>query len=222
MCACERVGPAGRVGGYAFVECECCRFVFAPEVTSRSTGGAYTSVYVSPEGQAPTSGWSVDDGFLRPAFALAPTRRPLRILDFGAGESLADDLLRQRGHRVIGLDLAPPRIPHPDRWTGDLLGMRLPSDDFDLLFSFQVFEHLPEPRPILEELLRIARPHAPVLLHTDMEMPEREPGFEQWWYVMPPDHCSFYRHRTFEVFVDGTPHRLAWADDKRVVLLRGG
>ena len=37
-----------------------------------------------------------------------------------------------------------------------------------------------------------------IAIHTDMETPERENGLACWWYATPPDHCAFFRHRTFE------------------------
>lgn len=85
--------------------------------------------------------------------------------------------------------------------------------------AFQVFEHLPEPRPALAELLRLTRPGGLVLVHTDMEAPERdERGFTGWWYVAPPDHCCLFRHRTFAVPLAGTPHRIVWRDPKSVLI----
>ncbi|PRY05321.1 hypothetical protein CLV24_1301, partial [Pontibacter ummariensis] len=48
--------------------------------------------------------------------------------------------------------------------------------------------------------------------------PERDEGFLNWWYVLPPDHCAFYRHRTFEVYLQETGHKMTWKDKKRVIL----
>ncbi len=67
--------------------------------------------------------------------------------------------------------------------------------------------------------MRLTRPGGLVLAHTDMETPERdERGFTGWWYVAPPDHCCFFRHRTFDVALAGTPHRIVRRDPKSVLI----
>jgi hypothetical protein len=46
-------------------------------------------------------------------------------------------------------------------------------------------------------------------------------GFARCWYVAKPDHCALYRHRTFEVYLAHTPHRLSWRDAKTVLIRVG-
>lgn len=216
ICRGDRLAPLGEVDGYPFVECERCAFTFSPVVTLEGMQTLYQEGYHGPRDGGPEAGWS-DDGFLAPALERLPAG-PLRILDFGTGQSVVPDRLRARGHRVVALDVAPPIRPHPDRLTGDLPTLGLPAASFDLVYSFQVFEHLAEPVPILEALLRLVRPGGYLLIHTDMEMPERQGGFTRWWYVLPPDHCAFYRHRTFEWYLARTPHRLVHQDPKVVLV----
>jgi SAM-dependent methyltransferase len=88
---------------------------------------------------------------------------------------------RAAGRPAVAVDLVPPLRPHPDRLTGDLLALRLAPGTFDLAFAFQVFDHLPEPRPFLNELLRLTRSGGLVLVHTEMETEERAHGFARWW-----------------------------------------
>lgn len=217
MCAASDLRPVGTVAGYPFVECVRCAFTFTPLLTQETMDRRYHAGYRGPSEGAPEGGWA-DPGFLAPALALLAGVHTLRVLDFGTGQSRIPELLRAQGHRVIAVDMSPPLEPHPDRLTGSLPSLGLEGEQFDLAFAFQVFEHLPEPRPFLEELLRLTRPGGLVLVHTDMEMPEREEGFTSWWYVLPPDHCSFYRHRTFELLLEGGPHRLVWRDPKTVIM----
>jgi 2-polyprenyl-3-methyl-5-hydroxy-6-metoxy-1,4-benzoquinol methylase len=143
------------------------------------------------------------------------------VLDFGAGQSNLPDRLREVGHRVISVDMFPPRQPHPDRLTGALRELKLEANQFDLAYSYQVFEHLPHPAPELDELFRLTRPGAYVVIHTDMETDDRAGGFADWWYVMPPDHCCFFRHRTFKQYLQNTPHRLVAGTPHLVVMSKG-
>lgn len=219
MCGTPDLHPSGEVEGFAFVECARCGLVFTPQVTPELLDSLYRSGWHGPDEGAPATGWAVDEGeFLDPAFDILGRDRPLSILDFGTGQSHVPDSLRARGHRVQAIDVAPPLRPHPDRLTGSLFDVDLPSQAFDLVYAYQVFEHLPEPRPFLERLLALLRPGGILLVHTDMEMPEREAGFMRWWYVLPPDHCTFYRHRTWDVFLEDRPERVVWRDPKTVVV----
>jgi SAM-dependent methyltransferase len=218
---CERsCRPLAAVGWFRFVECGHCGFVFAPAVRQDAMVRAYERGHHGPDDGAPDVGWASLE-FLGPALDRLGGRWRLNILDFGCGQSYVPAALRAEGHRVVAVDLAPPLQPHPDRLTGDLRTLKLAPGTFDLAFAFQVFEHLPEPRPFLDELLRLTRPGGLVLVHTDMETAERARGFARWWYVAPPDHCAFYRHRTFEVYLAGTPHRLSWRDPKAVLIQVG-
>lgn len=220
MCDDAVLRPAGRVEGYALVECGTCGFAFVPEVTRSEMERLYRSGYHGPDDGAPGEGWA-DPAFLSPALERLADDSPLRVLDFGAGQSRVPDRLREAGHRVVAVDIVPPTRPHPDRLTGDLFELRLEADTFDVVYAFQVFEHLPEPRPFLFELLRLTRPGGLVLIHTDMETPEREHGLERWWYVDPPDHCAFFRHCTFETVLRDRPDRVVHREPK-AVLIRAG
>ena len=117
----------------------------------------------------------------------------------------------------------PPLRPHRDRLTGSLEALGPLDGAFDLAYAFQVFEHLPEPRSTFDRLLYLTRPGGLVLIHTDMETPERAMNsFERWGYVTPPDHCAFFRHRTFEHLLGGdTPHVIVRKDAKSVIIRVG-
>lgn len=218
MCQSDATARIGGAEGYSFVECADCGFVFVPSVQPEQIEPKYRSGEAWAEAP-PEEGWAPDSGFIAPAFERLDDRHPLHILDFGCGYSRIPGRLRRQGHRVTGIDLVPPRRPHPDRLTGDITGMDLPSGQFDLVYAYQVFEHLPEPRPIFDELLRLTRPGGLVLVHTDMETPQRrQQDFFDWFYVLPPDHCSYFRRRTFEKALEARDARLAWSNPWSVLV----
>lgn len=217
ICEGTELAEAGSVDGYRFLECAGCGFAFCPQITAESMRDLYGSGYHDIEEGAPQTGWA-DAQFLEPALARLALLGQLAVLDFGTGQSAVPDRLRSQGHRVTAVDVMPPQRPHPDRLIGDLLAIDLPSDHFQLSFSYQVFEHLPEPLPYLRELLRVTAPDGLILIHTDMETEDRPQRLTQWWYVTPPDHCAFYRHRTFEAILERLPGELVWMDAKRVLI----
>ncbi|MFP4681783.1 MAG: class I SAM-dependent methyltransferase [Chitinispirillaceae bacterium] len=209
---CDRA----QVKKFSFVECRRCGFVFCPEITQEQLSDWYRNGYHGVRDGAPEIGWA-NERFLDPVWNFLP-RSGLLVLDFGAGISLVGTLLRQRDNRVIEVDIARPDNPHPDRLTGEIHTLDIPPRTFDLIYSFQVFEHLAEPLPILRHFARLVKPGGYIYIHTDMETPERKKGFENWWYVTPPDHCSFYRHSTFDQFVENEPLEVCYRDPKAVLM----
>lgn len=221
MCNGISLRTKAEVKKYIYLECQDCSLVFCPKISAGFLKTLYLNGFHGLEEGAPKKGWKKDAAFLDPVFEFLPKEKPLKILDFGTGQDRIPDLLRQEGHRVMAVDLVPPLRPHPDRITGDIMEMDLEPGQFDLIYSFQVFEHLPNPRQILGKLLKLVRPEGIVLLHTDMETEERyKYGFKKWWYVMPPDHCTLYSHKTFEQFAKCTGNQIVWKDEKRVILKR--
>jgi SAM-dependent methyltransferase len=220
-CESRALKDLGEVKGYSFVECWNCGFTFCPYISQELMDRLYALGYHASEEGVPEFGWS-KPGFLEPALALFTPEESLKILDFGCGQSIVPEKLRRQGHKVIAVDVTEPIRPHPERLTGNILDLHLESDQFDLVYSFQVFEHLPNPVPILHELLRLSKPHGYILIHTDMEPPERREGFQEWWYVLPPDHCSFYKIKSFHKILEGSPHLLVEGTPKYVIIQKNG
>lgn len=162
----------------------------------------------------PDGGWHAGLAFLDPAFALLPHDRPLRVLDFGTGRSRLPEELRDHGHDVVAMDIAP---------VGDGVYANMDDvaeGDLDLIIAFQVFEHLPEPRDVIERLIAVLAPQGILVVHTDMEPPARTNRFNEWSYVQPPDHCSFFRHRSFEFVAKDLDVDIVWRDPWQVAVRR--
>ena len=220
-CGEKNLQEVGEVQEYVFVQCQNCDFTFCPYISQDFMDRLYAEGYHANGEKVPEHGWSRLE-FLEPALDLFENGQKLKILDFGTGQSKVPKKLREQGHRVIAVDVTEPVHPHPDRLTGNLPDLALEPHQFDLTYSFQVFEHLPEPVPLFRELLRLTKPGGYVLIHTDMEPPEREEGFTQWWYVLPPDHCSFYTLKSFRTKLKDTPHLLVAEDPKFVIIQKNG
>ncbi len=221
MCEAKVFEHKGEIQGFQYLQCIHCELVFCPKITTDYLKNLYLTGFHGPEEGAPKRGWKKDISFLDPAFQLLPGNKSLKILDFGTGQDRTPEQLRAIGHRVIAVDITSPLRPHPDRLTGDILELNLKAAQFDLVYSYQVFEHLPNPRQIMERLLDLTKPDGLILLHTDMETEERHrEGFQNWWYVMPPDHCTLFSHKTFEKYSNSTGNPVIWKDDKRVVIRR--
>lgn len=220
-CGARFVRAIGRKEGFSFWECPECKFIFTDGVSYEEMVEKYQEGYHGCSEGAPRRGWLRTACFLDPALELLGDRR-LKILDFGCGESGVWKELRRRGHDSWGVDIVAPRRRNPCRLTGDIMELDLPEEEFDLIYSFQVFEHIPEPLPVVRELLRILKPDGLLLVHTDMEVGEREENFFNWWYVLPPDHCSYYRHESFEKMAADSGDQIVYKSEKSVIIRKTG
>jgi SAM-dependent methyltransferase len=129
------------------------------------------------------------------------------VLDFGCGDGAAVALLLEAGFDAFGVDVRWPGADYGNLEASELgksgrlryyeNGERLPFDDdtFDVIFSDQVLEHVPDLEAAIDELERIARPGA-VMYH---QFPSRavwrdghigipfvhrfQPGRARFWYA---------------------------------------
>ncbi len=206
MCGSGGLRDLGRVDDHPYFECRRCRFVFSPDADEEARNR-----FVPAESEASEA----DLAFLTPALRQLGAIAPLRVLGFGAGESIVPDLLRAHGHRVIAFDPAPSTRLEVDRVTGDIVELRMRPGQFDLVYADHVFEHITEPAEVLQELLRLTRTGGLVLIHTRLDDDHNESLSDA------ADLCAVYRHETFEQFLVETPHTIAHRDEQTVVIERG-
>ena len=92
-----------------------------------------------------------------------------QVLEIGFGEGYGADYLAQAAREVVGIDMAPGNIPRAQaKYRRANLQFRhmegtrldLPDASFDVVGSFQVIEHIPEPQlpDYLAEIRRVLKP----------------------------------------------------------------
>jgi len=136
--------------------------------------------------------------FLEAAGALAPG---VEALEIGTGTGGMLHALLARGLRARGVEINPALIAESRRWFGDLpvqpvSGVALPFSDasFDLVLSFDVFEHIRDSDAHLREVARVLRPGGRYLVQTPSKWPNtvfetiRWRSFTRW----RGDHCALH------------------------------
>ncbi|MEH3034505.1 MAG: class I SAM-dependent methyltransferase [Aeromicrobium erythreum] len=111
---------------------------------------------------------------VRQVEAFAPLDGRL-LLDVGGGPGYFADAFRAAGARYVGLDADPDEltgrgVPAEGMVLGS--GMQLPFADatFDVGYSSNVLEHVPEPWTMADEVVRVTRPGGVVVL-----------AYTLWW-----------------------------------------
>lgn len=169
--------------------CGACGHCFAPELCCWSpdefAGSIYNAGYVE-----------VDPDYLdrRPRAGAASLLRlfgeagpGLRHLDYGSGTGRLGELLRESGWQTVSHDpFAAASTPLAD-------GAR-----FDLITAYEVFEHVPDPKLLIDRLAGLLADDGVILLSTLLSdgfiAPRQRLG---WWYASPRNgHISLFSKKS--------------------------
>jgi len=132
-----------------------------------------------------------------------------RVLDFGCGPGYGSHFIAASADSVVGVDVSPESLEYAARtFPRDNLSFEvidtscvLPFEDdsFDVVMSFQVFEHVEFPERYLREARRVLRPGGVLLLVTPDRSTRLLPGQRPWnrW------HLTEYSERRLTDIVGG-------------------
>jgi SAM-dependent methyltransferase len=94
-----------------------------------------------------------------------------RVLEVASGDGMTGAAMASFGHEVVLLDMEDWRDARAKALafkTHDLAGpLAYPDDSFDLVFSYNAFEHIPDPEFVLQEISRITCPGGAIYLDFD-------------------------------------------------------
>ena len=115
--------------------------------------------------------YSADLARHRAAYRFAESQaRGRRAIDLGCGTGYGTAELATAGWHVVGMDRVAPaaraRASSAGFVRGDLTKLPFASRSFDTVTSFQVIEHLADPRAYLDEIARVLAPDGMLLLST--------------------------------------------------------
>ena len=123
------------------------------------------------------------------------------ILEIGTGTGGMLHALIERGLHVRGVEIDSALIAESRKWFGELpvqqvSGVELPFADasFDLVLSFDVFEHIRDSDAHLREVSRVLRPGGRYLVQTPSKWPNTVFETIRWRSLTRwrDDHCALH------------------------------
>lgn len=125
--------------------------------------------------------------------------RRAAILDLGCGEGPYASLLQSLGTTVVGCDRRP-RPPYP-AICADVIRLPFRDESFDMVFSTQVLEHVPDPKAMLESAWRVLRPGGVLLMTAPQMVALHEAPYDFFRYTQFGVHhlLSQARFRNIEI-----------------------
>lgn len=88
----------------------------------------------------------------------------MKVVELGCGNRPYEKVVRERNAQYIAADL--PGNPHADIILSDDGRMPGPPNQFDVVLSIQVLEHVPDPGAYLTEVARMLKPGGKLVLST--------------------------------------------------------
>jgi SAM-dependent methyltransferase len=134
-----------------------------------------------------------------------------RLLEIGFGEGYGSEIVEPWVREYVGVEVEPEAVTHaaekyqrPGASFVHYDGMTLPFDSasFDLLISFQVIEHVRDPKAFLREARRVTRPGERVLIVTPNRNHRLNDGERPWnrYHIreFSPEELEVVMRKVFE------------------------
>lgn len=125
-----------------------------------------------------------------------------RVLDVGCGSGFFLESAKNSGWDAIGTEYGSESIEHCTGkglivHEGDILTIDLPKDSFDVITSFEVIEHLVDPKSHIKRLFELLKPGGLLYITTpNINAVTRYILKEKWSIISYPEHLSYFTPHT--------------------------
>jgi 2-polyprenyl-6-hydroxyphenyl methylase/3-demethylubiquinone-9 3-methyltransferase len=172
-----------------YYRCKNCAFIFTPFFDAFTpedfSNYIYNDQYIlvdpdykelRPQGNA---------GFIADLFG---DFKNISVLDYGGGNGTLEKLLKQKGFSDVTTY---------DPFSADYTTK--PQKQFDLIVSFEVFEHTTKPKNTLKEVVGLLKPNGILMFSTLMQPANINTIKTNWWYIGPRNgHVSIYSEQSLQ------------------------
>ena len=209
----KKVDPYAGIPIY-FYRCEHCGFTFTPALDKWTPADfsehIYNADYVRHDPDYSFARPNANAGLIAQYF---PKLADHKLLDFGSGMGLLEELLGEKGFQRI-------RSYDPYSGTADKSAL---TERYRAVFAFEVFEHHVDPRELVKTLASLLDDKGAIFFSTTL-VPESawEHGIETWWYCIPRNgHISFFSSASLALLASGVGMKAASFSDGLHMLFKG-
>ncbi len=207
-CGSTRATAVGEAQGLSFHRCAQCDLVFVDPPPRERVREKYVEDYDLAEhfGPLATRKRVLYEGRLANLPSPAPGRN--RLCDVGCADGQFLGLAATRGWQPYGIELNPPaaaaaRARGAEVSVGVLEEIDdLPWGQFDLVTSWDVLEHTPDPRPFAERLVRLLAPGGTLVVTTLNYDSLVRRCFGWQWSMVCEDHFTYWNARSLRTLFE--------------------
>jgi SAM-dependent methyltransferase len=138
-----------------------------------------------------------------------------RALDIGCCNGSFLALLQQNGWDAYGIDFSSAAIENARRefsqeqtFCGELLDAGYPDNYFDVITMYDTIEHVPNPRAVLQEIKRISKPDALLVIQTN-DFGSFNARLMPRSLIFPAQHLYYFRKRDLVRILRSLDYELA-------------
>jgi SAM-dependent methyltransferase len=200
-CGASEAERVGEKDEFTMLSCRACATLYVAELPGASAAQDYDSYYGEGNLAVPEF---INRRLDEIIAGFARYRRGGRLLDVGCGAGTFLRAARRSGWEAVGVEVSATAAEHNraegfEVFNGELAEARYPEGEFDVVVLSEVLEHVPEPREMLREVLRVMRPGGLLWATTPngRGFSARALGLK-WSAVSPPEHLHLFSRGAVE------------------------
>ena len=211
VCESKKLNPISGFEKHHLTKCGSCDFVFCKPIPTQDELNAVYEGY----GRNDYLSELTIKAYERVLDSLEPYRKTNRLIDVGCGIGYFLEVAKRRGWEVYGTEFTEEAVKICEEKGAKMeLGVLDPSnyqpESFDVVCSFEVIEHINNPREELSNFHKLLRKGGVVYCTTpNFNAVERFQLGSDWNVLGYPEHLSYYTPKTLKrVYIEtGFQHK---------------
>ena len=201
---------------YNIVKCKVCQLIFQEFILSPSNMYLLYEEWISAEKSLKKKKFADIDLFVRYAFEVENICRILKkkpneinVLDYGMGWGYWSAMAKAFGLRVVGVEISKRRIDFATKnglkFVQDI--SQEPNESFNYIHINMVFEHLANPKEVLNELTRVLSPQGIIYIRIpndrSLQKKLRNPNWKaEKDAIQPLEHINCFNRKSLKIMAN--------------------
>ena len=212
ICDSSKNKPLYRIDVWELLKCESCEAVYLSRMPTEQEISDFYQDYHNEFGQTHMAGsdfacnrYQELRAFLAYKGVKVETEVPGSLLDVGCGTGDFMKAAKQAGWHVEGIEVtseaAQVASANADSrvFVGDIARLSLPECSFELVTSYHVIEHLPDPVDQLQHCYRLLKADGALFIETpNIKSLGARLRKSKWSHIIPPEHVIYFSPRSLE------------------------